>query len=56
MALTNWAGNLTYGAAAVHRPETVAQVQDLVARLPRVRALGTRQHLDPTGKFASDVI
>ena len=42
MALTNWAGNLTYRAAAVHHPETVAQVQDLVARLPRVRALGTR--------------
>ena len=39
---TNWAGNLTYRAAAVHHPETVAQVQDLVARLPRVRALGTR--------------
>ena len=40
--LTNWAGNLTYRAAAVHRPTTVADVQDLVARSPRVRALGTR--------------
>jgi xylitol oxidase len=39
---TNWAGNLTYRAVAVHHPATVAEVQDLVARLPRVRALGTR--------------
>ena len=40
--MTNWAGNLTYRAAAVHHPATVAEVQELVARLPRVRALGTR--------------
>lgn len=40
--LTNWAGNVTYRAAAVHHPTTVEQVQELVARLPRVRALGTR--------------
>jgi alditol oxidase len=39
---TNWAGNLTYRAAAVHHPASVAEVHDLVARLPRVRALGTR--------------
>jgi xylitol oxidase len=42
VALTNWAGNLTYRAAAVHHPGSVAAVQHLVARLPRVRALGTR--------------
>jgi xylitol oxidase len=42
MAETNWAGNLTYQASAVHHPATVAEVQELVARLPRVRALGTR--------------
>ncbi|MDT7580734.1 MAG: alditol oxidase [Pseudonocardiales bacterium] len=42
MALTNWAGNLTYRAESVHHPTSVGQVQELVARLPRVRALGTR--------------
>ena len=31
-AEANWAGNLTYRAAAVHHPATVAQVRDLVAR------------------------
>jgi hypothetical protein len=40
VALTNWAGNLTYRAAAVRHPRGVEEVQDLVARLPRVRALG----------------
>jgi alditol oxidase len=40
--LTNWAGNFTYGAEAVHYPASVADVQELVARLPRAKALGTR--------------
>ena len=40
--LTNWSGNLTYGAATVLRPRTVAELQEIVAREPRVRALGTR--------------
>jgi len=40
--LINWAGNLTYRADTVHYPTTVAEVQELVARLPRAKALGTR--------------
>jgi xylitol oxidase len=40
--LTNWAGNLTYSAGSVHYPTSVVAVQELVARLPRVKALGTR--------------
>ena len=40
--LLNWAGNLTYSAEAVLEPGTVDELQGLVARLPRVRALGTR--------------
>jgi alditol oxidase len=42
LELTNWAGNLAYRADSVHHPASVVQVQELVARLPRVRALGTR--------------
>jgi alditol oxidase len=42
LELTNWAGNLTYHAASVHNPTSVVEVQELVARLPRVKALGTR--------------
>jgi len=42
LELTNWAGNLVYSVDSVHYPTSVVQVQELVARLPRVRALGTR--------------
>ena len=38
----NWAGNYTYSAAKVHDPETVEQLQELVRRSTKVRALGTR--------------
>jgi alditol oxidase len=40
--LTNWAGNHVYRAAEVHRPATLARVREIVARAPRVHALGTR--------------
>jgi len=40
--LTNWAGNLEYGTANVHYPTSVGQVQDVVKRCRRIRALGTR--------------
>ena len=42
LELTNWAGNLAYRAASVHYPTSVAEVQELVTRQPRVKALGTR--------------
>jgi xylitol oxidase len=37
----NWAGNYTY-RATVERPRSVLELQKLVAREPRVRALGSR--------------
>jgi len=39
--LTNWAGNITFTAESVHRPESVEQVQEIVTRYDRVHALGT---------------
>jgi len=42
LALRNWAGNLAYSAESVYYPTSVVEVQELVARLPRVKALGTR--------------
>jgi xylitol oxidase len=39
---TNWAGNLHYGAASLHYPESIAQVQELVLRYPKLRVLGSR--------------
>lgn len=42
MVLRNWAGNVTYSAARLHEPRTVEELQELVARSSRIRALGTR--------------
>jgi xylitol oxidase len=39
--LTNWAGNVVFVASEVHRPESVAELQAVVARGARIRALGT---------------
>jgi xylitol oxidase len=39
---TNWAANLTYRAAALHRPASLEQVQELVAEASRLRVLGSR--------------
>jgi alditol oxidase len=42
MAATNWAGNHTYRARAVHAPSTVERVQEIVSASPRIRVLGSR--------------
>lgn len=38
----NWAGNYTYRAGQIHQPETVDEVRRIVARAPKVHALGSR--------------
>ena len=38
----NWAENLTYHSARIHRPTTIPEVQDLVAKATKVKTLGTR--------------
>lgn len=39
---TNWAGSHTYEATELLTPTSVAEVQEIVTRSPRVRALGSR--------------
>jgi xylitol oxidase len=39
--VTNWAGNVTFGATRFHQPDSVAELQRIVALSSRVRALGT---------------
>jgi xylitol oxidase len=39
---TNWAGNYDYRARALHRPASLAELQEIVAGAPRVRVLGSR--------------
>lgn len=56
-ALTNWAGNVAYSAARVHRPGSVEEAAELVAAARRIRALGTRHSFstvaDSTGELVS---
>lgn len=40
--LKNWAGNLTFSTQNVHYPSTVAEVQDLVKKHDKIKALGSR--------------
>ncbi len=42
MREANWAGTYAYRAGRLHRPATLEQVREIVARAPRVRVLGTR--------------
>jgi xylitol oxidase len=37
----NWAGNVIFGAARLHRPETVDDLRGIVAGSERIRALGS---------------
>ncbi|MBH0008032.1 FAD-binding protein [Salinibacterium sp. SWN1162] len=53
---TNWAGNLSYGAETIEQPTTVTEVQELVARWPRVRALGTRHSFTDIADTAGALI
>ena len=53
---TNWAGNITFGAAAVHRPTSVEQVQEIVARSSRVRALGSAHSFSPVADTTGDLV
>jgi alditol oxidase len=52
MGRTNWAGNYTYRARAIHAPSTVEQLQEIVATIPRVRVLGSRHSFTNIGDSA----
>jgi alditol oxidase len=53
---TNWAGNVTFSAARVHRPSSVSQLQQLVAGAERVKALGTGHSFNPIADTTGDLI
>lgn len=54
--LRNWAGNYTYSAARLHRPETVEQVQDLVRGCSRLKVLGTRHCFNDIADTTEDLV
>ncbi|MEM9651582.1 MAG: D-arabinono-1,4-lactone oxidase [Actinomycetota bacterium] len=43
----NWSDNFTFAAASFHQPRSVAEVQGIVARSDRVKAVGTRHSFVP---------
>jgi len=53
---SNWAGNYTYRAAQYHQPETVEQVQELVIRRSKLKALGTRHSFNDIADSPGDLI
>src|SRR5580692_5073366 len=53
---TNWAGNVTFGAARIHRPGTVGQLQELVAASAAVRALGSGHSFSSIADTTGDLI
>ncbi|MFI1520921.1 FAD-binding protein [Kitasatospora cineracea] len=54
--LTNWAGNLAFGARAVHRPRSVDELRELVRRSDRVRALGSGHSFSPVADTEGDLV
>jgi alditol oxidase len=53
---TNWAGNVTFGAERFHQPASVPELQHLVARSRRVRALGTGHSFNRLADSPGDLV
>ncbi|MET1085718.1 MAG: D-arabinono-1,4-lactone oxidase [Arthrobacter sp.] len=47
--MKNWAGNLEYSSAEVHRPDSVAGLAEIVAGATLVKALGSRHSFNSVG-------
>lgn len=54
--LRNWAGNLTFSAARRHTPASVDELQALVARTPRLKAVGTRHSFNRIADTDADLV
>ncbi|MCA2214185.1 FAD-binding protein [Jidongwangia harbinensis] len=54
--VTNWAGNVVFGAQRFHRPTSVAQLQDLVGAAERVRVLGSGHSFNRMADTGGDLV
>jgi xylitol oxidase len=52
----NWAGNVTFGASAFHRPASVAQLQEIVAGSDHLRVLGTGHSFNRIADTTGDLV
>ena len=51
-----WAGTYTYRAERLHRPASMAELQELVATAPRVRVLGSRHSFTANARLPDDTL
>lgn len=54
--LKNWAGNYAFGADRLHHPARVEDIQALVLRSSKVKALGTRHSFNDIADTAGELI
>ncbi len=54
--LKNWAGNLTYSTDNVQYPKTVEEVQQIVKKHPKLKALGTRHCFNTIADSKDDLL
>jgi xylitol oxidase len=53
---TNWAGNITYGANALHTPGSTAELQEIVRGSTKLRALGSRHSFNRIADTDGDLV
>ena len=56
LARANWAGNVNFGAARLHRPDTVDDLRRMVARSGGIRALGSGHSFSRIVDTAGDLV
>ena len=54
--VTNWAGNVTFAAARIHRPESVDELRRAVAAADSIRALGTGHSFSRIADTTGDLV
>jgi alditol oxidase len=54
--LSNWAGNVTFRARTLYRPASVGELQQLVARSERIRALGGAHSFSLVADTTGDLV
>src|SRR6201996_4087463 len=54
--LQNWAGNLTYSTGNVQYPKSIAEVQQLVKKHPKLKTLGTRHCFNTIADSKDDLV
>ncbi len=55
-SLTNWSGNYRYRAPRLHRPGSVAELQEIVAGAEHAKALGSRHCFNDIADTTGDLI